>query len=85
MGMGIETRETPDTTGLPEFFITDIFTEICGPNVRVVCGVRRNGTIHWLYSAVMPADRIIVGAQECANAGSEAYSLMRLIDRRVSH
>jgi hypothetical protein len=75
----------PDTFGLPEYFITDVVTEITGTNVRIICGARRGGEVHWLYSAVMPADRLLSGARQCANAAIEAFSLQHVIGRRASH
>lgn len=73
--------EMPDTFGLPEYFISDVVTEIDGPNVRMVCGVRRGGVIHWLYSCVMRADRLIVSGQTVTTAAEEAFNLDQLISR----
>jgi hypothetical protein len=75
----------PDTFGLPEYFITDVVTEIIGSNVRVICGARRGGEVHWLYSTVMPADRLIAGARLCNDTAIEAFNLVQLMDRRASH
>jgi hypothetical protein len=77
--------EMPNTEGLPEFFITDIQTEIDGQNIRVVCGARRGGRVHWLYSAVMPAERVFIAARQCSDAAVEAFSLQQSMDRRASH
>lgn len=85
MGMHEETQSAPDTFGLPEYFVTDVVTEICGSNVRIICGARRGGQVQWLYSVIMPADRLIISAQECKNAGDESYNLLRMMDRRVAH
>lgn len=85
MGIQREAPSAPDTFGLPEFFVTDIQTEIDGPNVRIICGVKRGGRVHWLYSAVMPADRVMVGAQLCNDAAIEAFSLQQMMDRRKGH
>lgn len=82
MGMGRhlnEETELPDTFGLQEYFITDVVTEIDGPNVRVVWGVRRGGSIHWLCSSVLRADRLIAISKECGNAAEEAFSLNELL------
>ena len=75
----------PDTFGLPEYFITDVVTEIDGSNVRIICGVRRGGQVHWLYSAVMPADRLMSGSRQCNDAAIEAYNLQQMMDRRKGH
>jgi hypothetical protein len=83
--MGIQERtesSLPDTFGLPEFYITDVRTEIAGSNVRMVCGVRRGGTVHWLYSAVMPAELLLPTTQECALAACEAFNLTQMVERR---
>jgi len=72
MGMGM--AEMPDTFGLIEYFITDIHTEIVGNEVRIICGVRRCGQIHWLYSTVMPAERLLVCSRACGDAAIEAFN-----------
>lgn len=69
----------PDTFGLPEYFITDVVTEIDGTNVRIICGVRRGGVVHWLYSSVMPADRLMFGARLCNLAALEACDLQMMM------
>jgi len=69
MGMA----EMPDTFGLIEYFITDIHTEIVGNEVRIICGVRRCGQIHWLYSTVMPAERLLINARACSEAALAAF------------
>lgn len=87
MGIGIsnEAPQAPDTYGLPEFFITDVVTEIDGPNVRMVCGVRRMGKVHWLYSCVMPAHLLRGNARICISAADEASNLQQLIGLRTGH
>jgi hypothetical protein len=75
----------PDTFGLPEFFISDVVTEIDGPNVRMVCGIRRGGTVHWLYSCVMRADLLIAGSRQVNAAAQEAFNLSQMMDRRRDH
>jgi hypothetical protein len=74
----IET-EIPDTFGLPEYFVSEIVTEIDGPNVRMVCGVRRGGQKHWLYSAVMRADQLIYASRMCTNTAEEAFNLLEMM------
>jgi len=64
----------PDTFGLIEYFITDIRTEVIGNEVRIICGVRRCGTIHWLYSVVMPAESLLVCSKACGEAALEAFN-----------
>lgn len=73
--------ELPDTFGLPEYFISDVVTEIVGPNVRMVCGIKRGGQLHWLYSAVMRADQLIQASRMCANTAEEAFNLHELMRR----
>lgn len=82
--MGI-TAEMPDTFGLPEYFISEVVTEIDGPNVRMVCGVRRGGVIHWLYSCVMRADRLMVSGQTVTTAAEEAFNLDQMMGRHTDH
>lgn len=83
IGMGVqEIVQIPDTTGLPEFFISDVVTEIDGPNVRMVCGIRRGGTVHWLYSCVMRADRLVVSGRHVTSAAQEAFNLSELLGSR---
>ena len=75
----------PDTYGLPEYFISEVVTEIDGPNVRMVCGVRRGGQVHWLYSCIMPAELLIIGSRQCREAAEQAFNIVQLMDRRQSH
>lgn len=70
----------PDTFGLPEYFISDVVTEIDGPNVRMVCGIKRGGTIHWLFSCVMRADLLIGESQHVNKAAEEAFNLQQMMD-----
>jgi hypothetical protein len=85
-GLGMAVTETcPDTFGLQEFYVTDIATEVMGGNVRVVCGVRRGGSVHWLYSAVMPADLLLMASRQCADAACEAFNRAQMEERRVAH
>ena len=86
MGMSEEPRAAiPDTFGLPEFFISDVVTEIDGPNVRMICGIRRGGTVHWLYSCVMRADLLVLGSRQVNAAAQEAFNLLQMMDRRRDH
>jgi hypothetical protein len=82
--MGMPAR-MPNTEGLPEYFISEVFTEIDGPNVRMVCGVKRGGQIHWLYSCVMRADHLISGGRHVTDAAEEAFNLQQFMDRRTGH
>jgi hypothetical protein len=77
--------ELPDTYGLPEYLISEVVTEIDGPNVRMVCGIRRGGTIHWLYSCVMRADLLIGHGRNVTGAAEEAFNLAQMMDRRKGH
>lgn len=85
MGMQSEAPSAPDTFGLPEFFVTDIFTEITGSNVRIVCGVRRSGTVHWLYSAVMPADMLLAASTQCREAALQTFNVRNLLESHGAH
>jgi hypothetical protein len=85
MGMHREVPAAPDTYGLPEYFISDVVTEIDGPNVRVTCGVRRGGQVHWLYSAVMRADLLMAATRQCNEAAIEAFNIQQMMDRRSAH
>jgi hypothetical protein len=75
-------RELPDMFGLPEYFISEVVTEIDGPNVRIVCGIKRGGQVHWLYSAVMRADQLMRAVGECGSAAEQAFNLNKLFGRR---
>jgi hypothetical protein len=79
MGMQRAPTTLPDTTGLPEFFISDVVTEIDGPNVRMICGIRRGGIVHWLYSCVMQADKLAISGRQVTNAALEARDLAEFI------
>jgi hypothetical protein len=82
---GLDTTTLPDTFGLPEFLISEVVTEIDGPNVRMICGIRRGGQIHWLYSCVMRADQLIGCSRDVNTAAVEAYNITQLMDRRRGH
>jgi hypothetical protein len=85
MGRMTTLAEMPDTFGLPEYFISEVVTEIDGPNVRMVCGVKRGGVIHWLYSCVMRADRLMVSGQTVTTAAEEAFNLDQMLGRHTDH
>jgi hypothetical protein len=77
--------ETLDTFGIPEFFITDTVTEIDGANVRIICGVRRGGRVHWLYSAVMAAEPMFRAALQCREAAERAFNVQEMIGGKAAH
>jgi hypothetical protein len=85
MGMHEEAPSAPDTFGIPEYFISEVATEIDGPNVRMVCGVKRGGITHWLFSCVMRADLLIGNSRHCQEAAMEAFNLTQMMDRRKGH
>lgn len=68
----------PDTYGLPEHLISNVVTEIDGPNVRMICGIKRAGRIDWLYSCVMRADHLVQASRDCNDAAIEALSLLNV-------
>jgi hypothetical protein len=70
--MGVQ--QMPDTFGLQEHYVTDIVTEVIGSDVRIVCGARRGGTVYWLYSVVMPADRLMIASRQCSAAAQDAFN-----------
>lgn len=84
-GMGIakmgEVGTRLDTSGLPEFFISDVETEIIGPNVRVVVGCQRCGKIDPLYSAVMQAEDAISVCEKITSTAREAIKRMQRSQR----
>ena len=73
--------ELPDTFGMPEYFISSVVTEIDGPNVRMICGIKRGGQFHWLFSCVMRADQLIEASQTCQEAARQAFTLDELTMR----
>ncbi len=86
MGMReIHSEQIPDTSNIPEFFVTDIHLEIIGSNVRLVAGARRHGQVVWLYSAVVPADILMGMGKECVASGQEAFNTSQLMDPRTPH
>lgn len=85
MGINHEAPSAPDTFGLVEYFISDVATEIDGPNVRVVCGIRKFGTVHWLYTVVVNATDYLRINEQVKAAAEEAYNLTQMMDRRAAH
>jgi hypothetical protein len=84
MGMGMP-EGAPETFGLPEYYVTEVLQEVCGGDVRMVCGVKRMGQINWLFSVVIPADRLIIHSQNCKNAAVEAFNLTELMGLKTAH
>lgn len=78
LGMN-EVPKAPDTYGLAEYKITDIMTEIDGPDVRILCGVRKFGEVHWLYSCVIRADTLLAMNRQTRMAAEEAFNLHQLM------
>jgi hypothetical protein len=76
--MGMQDRP-PDTFGLPEYYVTDFFTEIDGPNVRVICGVTRAGQTQWLFSKIIRADRLMLALRPIRHAAEEAHNAAQLL------
>lgn len=66
--------EMPDTFGLQEFYVTDVYAEAAGTNVRLIYGAKRGGVMHWLYSVVIPAERLIETSRKCREAAERAFS-----------
>ena len=70
MGMQFGTVELPQTEGAPEFYVTHVVTEVLPAGaIRYYCGVKRGGSIHWLYTCVMQAEdalRLNAGSREAA-------------------
>lgn len=73
----------PDAVGVPEFFISEVETEIIGPNIRVLVGCRKGGKIDWLYSAVMQAEEAIPICEQVIAAAQEAIRRMQRKHLRV--
>jgi hypothetical protein len=76
--------EMPDTFGLQEFYVTHIHTESVGTNVRIVCGAKRGGVMHWLYSVVIPAERLVESSQKCREAAERAISRKPTLETEAS-
>jgi hypothetical protein len=85
MGIQTETPTAPDTYGLPEYTISDIMTEIDGPNVRIVCGIRKFGTVHWLYSCLVRADVLLNLQQQTRTAAIEAFHLTQMWNKSTAN
>jgi hypothetical protein len=56
-----------------------------GPNIRVICGSKRGGHVHWLYSCVMRADLLVVAARQVEKAACEAFTLQQLMEHAKGH
>lgn len=74
--------EMPDTFGIPEYLFSSVVTEIDGPNVRMICGIKRGGQMQWLFSCVARADQLIRMARDCQTAAAEAIGLQDLVAGR---
>jgi hypothetical protein len=78
-----ETEQIPSYTGLQEFYVDVLATQIIGgsANVRVIAGARHPAGIEWLYSVVMPGALLDRMSQQCAEVGRQATSA---VTRRVT-
>lgn len=81
MGIHNDAPSAPDTYGLMEYKITEVLTEIDGPDVRVLCGCRKFGQTHWLYSVVMNAEEYLRINEQVRTAAEQAVSIQRLMSR----
>lgn len=85
MGCKDTERIGPDVSGLPEFYVTDVIAEVAGPNIRMIFGAKRRGEINWIFSMVMPADMVIVGAKACNDAAIQAFNSFQMLMPGCSH
>ena len=69
----------PDTVGLPEYRVTEVFTEIDGRDVRVAFGTKRFGHVEWLYTTVVSPDKLFQICRHCEGVAAELMSLIRLM------
>jgi hypothetical protein len=76
-----EAPNAPDTYGLIEYKISEVLTEIDGPDVRILCGIRKFGVVHWLYSVVINADDYLRINQQVRTAAEEAVNIQQLMNR----
>lgn len=87
--MGIQEEEpnivAPDTFNLPEYKISTVFTEIDGPDIRVCCGIKKFGQVYWLYTVVINAADYLRINEQVKAAAEEAYNLVQIMGRGVSH
>ena len=82
MGMLEMPAQMPELFGLPEYKVTDFAFEIDGTDVRIACGVRRFGQVHWLYSVVIPAERLITCSMSSNEAARQALTINSMMDCR---
>lgn len=85
MGMQEEAPLAPDTYGLEEYFVTDIFTEVMGGNVRLICGARHGKHIQWRYTVILPAEHLARIGMECQQAAEQAFFIQQLIGQHRTH
>jgi hypothetical protein len=78
LGMHCEAPIAPDLYGLPEYKISEVITEIDGPDVRMVCGCRKFGVVHWLYSVVMNAETYLAMRRQFHAAAEEVHESLNL-------
>lgn len=81
MNLFKEAPNAPDLYGLVEYKISEVLTEIDGPDVRVLCGIRKFGTVHWLYSVVVNAEDYLRINQQVRTAAEQAVNLQEMMNR----
>jgi hypothetical protein len=74
MTAGMIKPNSPDLYGLPEYRIDHVVTETDGRDVRIACGVKRFGEIHWLYSVVADAAVFLELNRKCREAAEQCFA-----------
>jgi hypothetical protein len=64
-----------------EYKVSEVLTEIDGPDVRVLCGVRKFGQVHWLYSVVINAEDYLRINNQVRTAAEHAINIQQLLTR----
>lgn len=86
MGMLESPAAMPDIAGLPEYRVTEMYTEIDGRDIRLAFGTRRFGHVEWLYSVVVSPEVLLKLCTKCEVIAAEAIYLASLmVERTIGH
>jgi hypothetical protein len=67
-------NQIPDTYGVLEHYINNVITKVDGPNVRVICGLKRGDAVCWLFGYVVRTDLVASNAMLITGAAEEAFA-----------
>lgn len=76
----------PDAMGLPEYRVTEMYTEIDGNDIRMAFGTKRFGHVEWLYTVVVSPEKLLKFCHHCEMVALEVFNMKKMaIERDRGH